>query len=119
MEHENNIFPISAIEPLFKNGVKCQSFFKDLVINSEQDLQDHHVIFKRIVLKGMKNMLSFNDILLIRDMIRDQEPKIYGNFDEEAKYVSKKLNILCTSSQFKKVHLSKHFKLKVKNADKR
>lgn len=118
MEHENDIFPISAIEPLFKNGVRCQNFFKDLVINSEQDLHDHPVIFQRIVTKGIQNTLSFNDLLLIRDMLKDQEPEIYGNFDEEARYVSKRLKILCTSSQFKKVHLSKHFK-KRKNAHKR
>jgi len=111
------IFPISEIEPVYKSGMKLSVTYPDLVLNSLKDIKEVNGRSEKIILKFHERTLDFNDILLLRDVIKDHRKDIYGKFDEEAKLISKEFNILCSSSQFNKVSISKFFKKKVKKCE--
>ena len=107
---DDTIYPISFIEPLYFKGVKLTFKYTDLVITKEDDLKDHTTVLKGFIKKHSENTLDFNSLLLLRDIIKDIKPEILNNFDAEARFISKELGILCSSSQLKKVYNSKYFK---------
>lgn len=107
-----SVFPISYIEPVFKNGVRIYQKNKDVVLNSIDDLEKENKLTKNIISKEPEMALGI--LLLYLDIVREKLPEIKGDYDKEAQYISKTLGVVCSHSQVKTATLSKFFKRKAK-----
>lgn len=107
-----SVFPISYIEPVYKNGVRIYQKNKDVVLNSIDDLEKENKLTKNIISKEPEMPLGI--LLLYLDIVREKLPETKGDYDKEAQYISKTLGVVCSHSQVKTATLSKFFKRKAK-----